>query len=185
MPSAKYEVKWTPEPSEPIVETYSHIPFAPVRISAEVEASGSGSGGGETRAGDDSSTGGAEDTPTVTGYACTPSEALSGLEIVTTKEGVDVSAPNALPTAFPFLDLEYQIKRRTYHCKTFEELPEEADEIISFKPDPSTQREVSLRVVAQLSDGTESAETFTLRLLQNFDSGKEQLKEAVNARRLS
>ena len=31
MPSAEYEVKWTPEPSEPsepIVETYSHIPFA-------------------------------------------------------------------------------------------------------------------------------------------------------------
>ena len=126
-----------------------------------------------------------EDTPTVTGYACTPSEALSGLEIVTGAEGVDVSAPNALPTAFPFLDLEYQIKRREYHCKTFEELPEEADEIISFKPDPSTQRDVSLRVTAQLSDGTETAETFTLRLLQNFDSGKEQLKEAVNARRLS
>lgn len=177
MPSAEYEVKWTPEPSEPIVETYSHIPFAAVRISAEVEASGSGSEGGETRAG--------EDTPTVTGYACTPSEALSGLEIVTGAEGVDVSALNALPTAFPFLDLEYQIKRREYHCKTFEELPEEADEIISFKPDPSTQRDVSLLVTARLSDGTETSETFTLRLLQNFDSGKEQLKEAVNARRLS
>ena len=181
MPSAEYEVKWTPEPSEPIVETYSHIPFAAVRISAEVEASGSGSEGGETRAGADAG----EDTPTVTGYACTPSEALSGLEIVTGAEGVDVSAPNALPTAFPFLDLEYQIKRREYHCKTFEELPEEADEIISFKPDPSTQRDVSLLVTARLSDGTETSETFTLRLFQHFDSGKEQLKEAVNARRLS
>lgn len=53
MPSAEYEVKWTPDPSEPIVETYSHIPFAAVRISAEVEASGGGSEGGETRAGAD------------------------------------------------------------------------------------------------------------------------------------
>ncbi len=96
-----------------------------------------------------------------------------------------MSAPNALPTAFPFLDLEYQIKRREYHYKTFEELAEEADEIISFKPDPSTQRDVSLLVTARLSDGTETSETFTLRLLQNFDSGKEQLKEAVNARRMS
>ena len=40
-------------------------------------------------------------------------------------------------------------------------------------------------MTARLSDGTETSETFTLRLLQNFDSGKEQLKEAVNARRLS
>ena len=54
----------TPEPSEPIVETYSHIPFAAVRISAEVEASGGGSEGGETRAGADAGAGGAEDTPT-------------------------------------------------------------------------------------------------------------------------
>lgn len=180
MPSAEYEVKWTPEPSEPIVETYSHIPFAAVRISAEVEASGGGSEGGETRAGADA--GGYADRH---GLCLPPSEALSGLEIVTGAEGVDVSAPNALPTAFPFLDLEYQIKRREYHCKTFEELPEEADEIISFKPDPSTQRDVSLLVTARLSDGTETSETFTLRLLQNFDSGKEQLKEAVNARRMS
>ena len=101
MPSAEYEVKWTPEPSEPIVDTYSHIPFAAVRISAEVEASGGGSEGGETRAGADAGAGGAEDTPTVTGYACTPSEALSGLEIVTGAEGVDVSAPNALRRLFP------------------------------------------------------------------------------------
>lgn len=101
MPSAEYEVKWTPEPSEPIVETYSHIPFAAVRISAEVEASGGGSEGGETRAGADAGAGRAEDTPTVTGYARTPSEALSGLEIVTGAEGVDVSAPNALRRLFP------------------------------------------------------------------------------------
>lgn len=57
MPSAEYEVKWTPEP---IVETYSHIPFAAVRISAEVEASGGGSEGGETRADDDAGAGGTE-----------------------------------------------------------------------------------------------------------------------------
>ena len=101
MPSAEYEVKWTPEPSDPIVDTYSHIPFAAVRISAEVEASGGGSEGGETRAGADAGAGRAEDTPTVTGYACTPSEALSGLEIVTGAEGVDVSAPNALRRLFP------------------------------------------------------------------------------------
>lgn len=58
MPSAEYEVKWTPEP---IVETYSHIPFAAVRISAEVEASGGGSEGGETRADDDAGAAGPSD----------------------------------------------------------------------------------------------------------------------------
>lgn len=182
--AASYSVVWSPDPaSSPWFSEFSHVGWGPQTITATVQALG---GGGDAGSGSDGSTGSGatEPPPTVTKYTaqCTP-ETPAGLTIEAGAEGVTVSAPNGCPTAFPFLDLEYQIDRVEHHCTSFEELPEEADEVISFIPDSSTQKDWGIVVTAHLSDGATDTATFTLRLLQNYDSGRNLLVEAVNARR--
>ena len=138
-------------------------------------------GGGEDAGGE---SGAAEPAPTITGYEAEVSPSKpAGLRVDISSAGIVVSAPEAVPTAFPFVDLEYQIRRETFHCKTFEELPDEADEVIAFAPDPAGSKDWTLTATANLSDGTRHTAAFVLRLLQSFDTGRDQLVEAVNARR--
>ena len=174
-------VTWIPDASVvPWFQIYAHESWTQT-ITAEVQAPAGGEEGGD-------SGGGGTTTPpaTITGFdASVNPNTLTDLIVQTSASGVTVSAPNGLSDAFPLVDLEYQIKRIEYHVKKWEDLPEEADEMINYQPDPSNQKDWTSQVTAHLSDGTSETANFTLRLLQNYDPGKISLKEAVDARRKS
>ena len=179
--AAKYRVEWSPAEGSVIVTRYAHVAWQTLQITASViaESSGGDSGGG-------SSSQPQEPPPSVTGYAVEiDPEKPAGLILEADGSGVRVAAPDALPTAFPVVDLEYQINRQEFHCRSFADLPPEADEVIAFIPDPSGQRDWTITATATLSDGTRHSAAFVMRLLQNFDTGRDQLMEAVNARRSS
>jgi len=132
----------------------------------------------------------AETELTVTGYDCEiiGAEPLAGLRIQTSASGVMVSAPNALTRAFPSVDIEYQIQRVTGHCATFDDLPNEADEIIRYLPNPANTKDSTLRVTAHCADTLTGAvqhhsADFILRVWANYDPGRDALKEAIHARR--
>jgi len=126
---------------------------------------------------------------TVTGYDCEiiGAEPLAGLRVHASASGVTVSAPNALTTAFPFVDIEYQIQRVTGHCASFDDLPGEADEIIRYLPNPANTKDWTLRITAHCTDVTgviqHHSADFILRVWANYDPGRDALKEAIHARR--
>jgi hypothetical protein len=126
----------------------------------------------------------------VIGYDCevVGPEPLGNLHVHVDEGGVTASAPDTLIHVFPPIDIEYQIKRETYHCATLGELPVEADEVIHFIPNPSNTKDWALRVIAHFIDPkTNESLNFTadfvLRVWANFDPGRDALKEAVDARR--
>jgi len=127
---------------------------------------------------------------TVTGYDCEiiGAEPLAGLHVHTSANGVTVSAPNALTTAFPSVDIEYQIQRVTGHCASFADLPDEADEIIRYIPNPANTKDWILRITAHCTDTLTGAiqhhtADFILRVWANYDPGRDALKDAIHARR--
>lgn len=175
-------VTWSPDPSiVPWFSIYAHESWTQTITATVAPPEGGGEGGG-------GSDGGGSTTPTatITGFeASVTPNTLTNLQVQTSASGVTLSAPEGLSEAFPLVDLEYQINRVEYHVKKWEDLPEEADEMINYQPDPSNQKDWSVTVRALLSDGTSESAVFTLRLLQNYDPGKVALKEAVDARRIS
>ena len=179
--AAKYRVEWSPSEGATIVTQYAHVAWNTLQITAAVIEESSG---GE--ADGDSASQPQEPPPEITGYAVEIApEKPSGLILEADGAGIRVGAPEALPTAFPVVDLEYQVDRQEFHCRSFADLPPEADEVIAFIPDPSGQRDWTIAATATLSDGTRHSAAFVMRLLQNFDTGRDQLVEAVNARRSS
>lgn len=172
-------VVWTPDPATvPWFSIYAHETWTQT-ITGRVADAGGGDGDGS---------GGAGTTPplTITGFSASVSpNTLTNLVVSDSSSGVTLSAPDGLSDAFPLVDLEYQINRVEFHVKKWEDLPEEADEMINYEPDPSNQKDWTVTVTAHLSDGTSETANFTLRLLQNYDPGKVALKEAVDARRKS
>jgi hypothetical protein len=127
----------------------------------------------------------AEGLLAVTGYSCevVGPAPLSGLCIQAGTGGVTVSAPQSLASAFPAVDIEYQIKGVTGHCATFSELPPEADEVIRFAPCPSNAKDWTLRVTAHCGAGVDDSADFILRVWANFNPGRNALQEAIHARR--
>jgi len=133
---------------------------------------------------------GEQEKLTVTGYDCEiiGTEPLSGLHIQTSANGVIVSAPDALTRAFPPVDIEYQIQRVTGHCASFADLPDEADEVIRYLPNPASTKDWTLRVTAHCTDTVTGviqhhSADFILRVWANYDPGRDALKEAIHARR--
>lgn len=132
----------------------------------------------------------AEALLTVVGYRCQilGPEPLERLRIQTSSQGVIVSAPTALPDVFQPLDIEYQIRGVTGHCRTFADLPPQADEVIRFTPNPVNTKDWTLRITADCADTASGAvhafsADFVLRVWANFDPGRDALREAVRARR--
>lgn len=120
----------------------------------------------------------------VTGYMVDViGEPLAGLVVTTGAIGVAVSAPASLVGCFPAVDIEYQIKGVTGHCLKFADLPAAADEVIKYTPNPASIKLWTLRVTANLSDGSSGSADFVLTVRANFTPGCTALKEAVNARR--
>jgi hypothetical protein len=127
---------------------------------------------------------------TVSGYDCEViGDPLAGLVIRADAGGVTASAPETLGlgAVFPPVDIEYQIAGVTGHCKSFDELPDEADEVIRFVPYPANTRDWTLRVTAHCAALTGATQDFTadfvLRVWADFDPGRDALKKAVDARR--
>jgi hypothetical protein len=132
----------------------------------------------------------AEALLTVTGYSCevVGPEPLNGLHILADAAGVTASAPNTLVDAFPPVDIEYQIKGVTGHCRYFADLPAEADEVIRYTPHPVNEKTWTLRVTAHCldaasGDSEDVSEEFKLRVRANYSPGRDALKEAIDARR--
>jgi len=171
---------WTPDPATvpwhdvQADEIWTEGPITAVDIGADAD---SGADDAETEL-------------TVTGYDCEiiGAEPLAGLHFHTSASGVMVSAPKALTRAFPPVDIEYQIQRVTGHCATFDDLPDEADEIIRYIPNPANTKDWALRVTAHCTDtvtGTvqHHSADFILRVWANYDPGRDALKDAIHARR--
>jgi len=133
---------------------------------------------------------GEQEKLTVTDYDCEiiGAESLAGLRVQTSASGVTISAPKALTRAFPPVDIEYQIQRVTGHCATFADLPDEADEVIRYLPNPANTKDWTLRVTAHCTDAVTGSvqhhsADFILRVWANYDPGRDALKKAIHARR--
>ena len=116
-------------------------------------------------------------------------EPPAGLIITADANGVTVSAPNALADVFPAVDIEYQINGETGHCATFAAIPTAADEIIHYLPSPSNTKDWTIRVTAHCIDAltdlpaADASADFVVRVYANYDTGRDALKEFINARR--
>lgn len=122
--------------------------------------------------------------PTVVGYQYSISPGpLIGLSVSNTPAGVVLSAPNTLIGSFPAIDIEYQINGVTGHCLTFNEIPAEADEMIRYVPSPINEKQWTIRVTALLSEGGPASASYVINVRANYDTGRDALIGAVNARR--
>ncbi len=120
----------------------------------------------------------------VTGYSVEViGDPLVGLIMLASTSGIMVSAPASLAGSFPAIDIEYQINGVTGHCLKFGDLPNEADEVIKYQPNPSSVKSWTILATAYLSDGTNESADFVLTVYANFTPGCTALKEAVDARR--
>lgn len=108
---------------------------------------------------------------------------LPSLVVIASASGIVASAPQSLVGSFPAIDIEYQVDGKTGHCKTFIELPEDYTDVISYQASPTNTKDWTLRVTAQFSDGSSASADFVLRVYANYNTGRDALKEAVNARR--
>lgn len=89
--------------------------------------------------------------------------------------------------AFP-MSLDYLREGVPGTATRWGDLPAEAEEVIAFRPSPSSVRVYALAVTAQTvtaeggDGGTETA-IYTLRLTADYTDGRDSLREAVHARR--
>lgn len=110
-------------------------------------------------------------------------EPLPGLVVTADAAGVVASAPLSLVGSFPAVDIEYQVNGVTGHCLSFAELPPDYTEVISYIASPANTKDWILRVTAHFVGGPSQSADFVLRVFANYNTGRDALKEAVNARR--
>ena len=84
---------------------------------------------------------------------------------------------------FPIQDIAYLRHGQVGHCNAWAELPADAEELLAYRPDPSSFKDFALTVTATQQSGTDTPADYVLRVYANFDLGKLALQEAVNARR--
>lgn len=126
----------------------------------------------------------------VTGYEWVfVGDPLPALVITAGASGLTVSAPNTLAGLLPPIDIEYQVPggdvppfRITRHCQSFAELPDDLTDVISYQPNPASNKSFTLRVTALTTLGTDSAD-FVIRVWTNYTTGKNSMLEAINASR--
>lgn len=124
-------------------------------------------------------------------FAPLPPEVLDTLEWVTDlPENAVVSVDgdtltvsiDSLEDLFPVESIQYLLAGELGECFTWGDLPEAAEQIISYRPSGVSLRTYSLLVEAVTDLSTEAAE-YTITVTANYDTGKLLLVEAVNARR--
>lgn len=156
-------ITWTPDPATiPWLIEQDNVPFAINTISV------------------------VDSTPkVVTGYthSIIGSEPLNDLVVTTSLTGVNVSAPNALPNAFPAVDIQYEIGNIQYHVKKFSELPSNLEELIAYRPCQANTKEWTFRVVATFVGGTTQTADYIIKIYTDYSSGKTKMLEVINASR--
>lgn len=89
---------------------------------------------------------------------------------------------DSFDSLFPVESIKYLLNGDLVECLAWGDLPEEAEQIISYRPSAVSQRTYSLTVEATTDLSTETAD-YTITVTANYDTGKLLLVEAVNARR--
>lgn len=68
-------------------------------------------------------------------------------------------------------------------CTEWADLPVDAEDVITFRPDPVNVREHTLTVVAHQDVGGATSQDYIIRVFANYTLGRDLLVEAVDARR--
>lgn len=156
-------ITWTPNPATiPWIIEQDNVPFNAGTISV------------------------VDSTPkVVTGYSysMTGPGPLDDIFITTSVNGVSISAPNALPRAFPTEDIQYEINTVQYHVKSFVDLPNDYENVIAYKPCTTNTKEWTLHIVATFVGNTTQTANYIIKIYTDYTPGRDKLKAAIDARR--
>lgn len=114
-------------------------------------------------------------------YELSPPDTVGILSISASSSGVTLQA-DTLGGLFPIQFIEYLMNGELYRVFHWDDLPESAEEVITFRPSTETEKSFTLTVTAS-ADGEPIEQSWTLVITQDWTAGKERLQEEVNARR--
>lgn len=112
--------------------------------------------------------------------AITPEQTV--LAINAGADGLTVSA-DSLAGLFPIEGVAYLLDGERGEVGEWDALPAEAEQIIAFTPSSQRDTTYQLAVTATFPDGTEEEAVYDLVIEQDWDAGRDRLKEEVDARR--
>lgn len=161
-------VTWSPEPGElfTLPETAEDVSHA---ITVEVEEEDAATGEPQVIA--------------VEQYTGTVTPDQSVLAIGEGPDALTVSA-DSLVGLFGIDGIEYLLGGELGQADAWDELPAEAEEIVSFKPSTEVERTYTLTVTAHLEDGSQESADYDMIIQQDWTAGRDRLVEAVDARRV-
>lgn len=114
-------------------------------------------------------------------YELTPSDTTGVFTFTVSSSGVTLQA-DTLSGLFPIQFIEYLLNGELYRVFHWDDLPESAEEVITFRPSTETEKSFTLTVTAS-ADGEPIEQSWTLVLTQDWTAGKNRLQEEVDARR--
>lgn len=121
-------------------------------------------------------------TLAVVGYQAIVTPEQSLLTVTAGSSGVTVSA-DSLSGLFSIEFIDYLRGGQLARASSWEELPEDAEELVEFRPSREVSKVYLLTVTALLSDNTELVAEYTMTVFQDWTAGRNRLVEEVNARR--
>lgn len=121
-------------------------------------------------------------TLAVVGYRAIVTPEQSLLTVTAGASGVTVSA-DSLAGLFAIEFIDYLRDGQLARASSWEELPEDAEELVEFRPSREVSKVYLLTVTALLSDDTELVAEYTMTVFQDWTAGRNRLVEEVNARR--
>ena len=84
---------------------------------------------------------------------------------------------------FPILELRYLLDGVEGVCFAWEDLPEAAEDVIAYRPDPAGVKETVLTVTASFETAPQESRDYVIRVTADYSLGRDALVEAVDARR--
>lgn len=122
-----------------------------------------------------------EPVPTITGYAATINKQQSIISLTISAGGVLVSA-DTLSGLFGIEFVDYQQNRVVTRIYEWKDLPDDADEIVEFRPSSEQSRQYQLTVTADLSNGEQVSASYAMIVSQDWTAGRDRLLREMNVR---
>lgn len=149
-------ITWTPNPAEPLLDVMDTT--APVAVQVSVTS-------------DDPQT-----DPEITGYQVEP-PLPPQVDVSISGNTLDLIAPHWSGTFSP-VAIEFLREGQLQIAPDWDALPADAEELIAFFASATAVIEYQLSITS-----TEGAEIYTVRLTHDYTTGRDRLKEEVDARR--
>lgn len=119
--------------------------------------------------------------PSITGYAATITPAQVVVQVSTSLAGITVSA-DALAGIIPIQFVDYLLDRVPGQATRWNDLPEEAEEVVGFQPSLDASRTWTVNATVTLSDSSEHHASYTFTVKNDWTAGRDRLIAEVQAR---